>query len=257
VEAVAQDLVHAALDNGTTDNVTVVVAEASPGTGGPSGPESGHPTIVGAAAAQPRRGGMLGRALFRRQSDTGELEAIAEQPLDPEELRYLPRAPRRHAGLRRAVFLLVPLLLVVAALVGAYTWTQHQYHVSNDGEFVAIYKGVQMDLPGVDLSSVHETDTLKVADLPEFNQQQVRDGIVADSYADAQRIVGNLQEQLQEKCDAAKAAQQAEKKRQQQLQAKKDSNKKKKQQSGQSGGARNSARNSNTTELPSGCEDLP
>jgi protein phosphatase len=199
VESAARDLVHAALDNGTTDNVTVVVAEVSPSSEVPA--DAAHPAIVGAAAAQPRRGGMLGRALFRgRQSDTGELEAVDEEPLDPEELRYLPRPPRRHAGVRRALLVLVPLLLLVGALVGAYTWTQNQYYVSDDGGFVAIYQGVQLDLPGVDLSSVHETDTLKLADLPEFNQEQVRDGIVASSYSDAQRIVQNLRDQVKPEC---------------------------------------------------------
>jgi serine/threonine protein phosphatase PrpC len=248
VEAAARDLVHAALDNGTTDNVTVVVAEVAPSVESPT--EAVHPAIVGAAAAQPRRGGMLGRALFRRQSDTGELEAVDAEPLDPEELRYLPRPPRRHAGVRRALLVLVPLLLVVGALVGAYTWTQNQYYVADDGGFVAIYQGVQLDLPGIDLSSVHETDTLKLADLPEFNQEQVRDGIVASSYSDAQRIVQNLRDQLQEKCDAARAAQEAERKRQQQ--AKKDSRNNKKQSARDGAAAAGT-----TTELPSGCEDLP
>ena len=60
-----------------------------------------------------------------------------------------------------------------------------------EGELVYAF-----DLPGVTLSSVYETDTLKVADLPEFDQEQVRGGIVADDYSDAKRIVGNLQEQV-------------------------------------------------------------
>jgi len=206
VNSAAHGLVRAALDNGTTDNVTVVVAEVLPDerVADETSEEKGA-VIVGAAAAQPRRGGMLSRALSRRQSDTGELEPVPAEPTDPEELRYLPRAPRRHAGVRRFLLILVPLLLVVGALAGAYAWTQNQYYVSDDGEFVAIYQGVQVDLPALSLSSVYQTDTLKVADLPEFNQEQVHEGIVADSYDDAQRIVVNLQEQVPE-CPPAEPA---------------------------------------------------
>ena len=85
-------LVQAALDNGTTDNVTVIVAEVVPSDAeARDRRRRDRPDAVGAAAAQPRRGGMLGRALFRRQSDTGELEAVdRSEPLDPEELRYAP-----------------------------------------------------------------------------------------------------------------------------------------------------------------------
>ena len=72
---------------------------------------------------------------------------------------------------------------------------QQQYYVAADGPQVAIYRGVQVDLPGLDLSSPYEVDDLKVEELPPFNQQQVEDGIVADDLEDAQRILENLVEQ--------------------------------------------------------------
>jgi protein phosphatase len=117
VDSAALDLVQTALDNGTTDNVTVVVAEVVPaGTvddGDTSAAAVTGPMLVGAAADQPRRGGMLSRTLFRHRSqDTGELEPVAAEPVDPEELRYAPRAPRRRAGLRRLLLVLVVLLLL-------------------------------------------------------------------------------------------------------------------------------------------------
>ena len=92
------------------------------------------------------------------------------------------------------------LVLVAAVLTGGYVWTQHQYYVKADGPQVAIYKGVQMDIPGLDLSSTYEVDDLKVEELPPFNQQQVEDGIVADDLEDARRIVDNLAD---EAADAA------------------------------------------------------
>jgi PPM family protein phosphatase len=197
VDAAALGLVQAALDGGTTDNVTVVVAEAVP-TELADDPQTSAaaavgPMLVGAAAAQPRRGGALGRALFRhRQSDTGELEPVAAEPVDPEEVRYAPRPPRRRLALRRTLLVLLPLLVVVGAAGAAYAWSQNQYYVAEDGSQVAIYKGVQMDLPGIDLSHPYRTASLRVSDLSPFNQQQVADGIVAHSLQDAQRILDDL-----------------------------------------------------------------
>ena len=109
----AVELVRAALEAGSTDNVTCVVADVVEGEA-PAEPRA--PVLVGAAAdLKRRRGGAMG-GLFRghRSGDTGELEpitaeipddvpfAISSDPIDPEEARYAPRPPRRftvaHAG---------------------------------------------------------------------------------------------------------------------------------------------------------------
>jgi serine/threonine protein phosphatase PrpC len=211
IDAVALDLVQAALDNGTTDNVTVVVAEAVPvGTVDDSDTSAAMttgPMLVGAAADQPRRGGMLSRALFRnRQQDTGELDPVtggsADQPVDPEELRYAPRPPRRRAGLRRLLLGLLALLVLVGVTGAAYAWSQQQYYVAADGPQVAIFKGVQVDLPGVELSRPYEVDDLRVEDLPAFRQEEMADGKVADDLEDARRIVSELTEEAEAEADA-------------------------------------------------------
>jgi protein phosphatase len=200
VDSASVALVTASLDAGSTDNVTVIVAEVA-AAGGLDDPETSAasavgPMLVGAAAAQPRRGGVLSRGRFRnRQGDTGELDPVDDTEVDPEELRYAPQPPHRRTGLRRLLIGLALLLLVVGGLGGAYAWSQQQYYVSADGPQVAIFRGVQVDLPGIDLSSPYEVDDLKVEELPPFNQQQVEDGIVADDLDDAQRIVENLVEQ--------------------------------------------------------------
>lgn len=208
VDSAAVALVQGALDGGTTDNVTVIVAEVTPAGGAPDDPETSAaaavgPMLVGAAAAQPRRGGVLGRVLSRRHGDTGELDPVPDPPVDPEELRYAPRPPHRRAGLRRLLVVAALLALVVAVLTGGYLWSQQQYYVANDGPQVAIFRGVQMDLPGIELSKPYEVDDLKVDDLPPFNQRQVEDGIVADDLEDARRIVENLNEQAGERDDSS------------------------------------------------------
>ena len=200
VDSAAVALVQASLDGGSTDNVTVVVAEATPADGAADDPETSAaaavgPMLVGAAASQPRRGGKLGRVLSgRRHGDTGELDPVPAEPGDPEELRYAPRPPHRRAGLRKGLAVLTLLAVVAAVLAGGYYWSQQQYYVADDGPQVAIYKGVQLDLPWIELSSTYEVDDLKVSDLSPFNQQKVEEGIVADDLEDARRIVETLNE---------------------------------------------------------------
>jgi PPM family protein phosphatase len=202
VDYAALSLVQRALDNGTTDNVTVIVAEVvaagttdDPGT---SAALATGPMLVGAAAEQPRRGmwgGGMGRALFRgRQHDTGELDPVPveEEPVDPEALRYAPRAPRRRTLWRRLLYVVLPLLLVAGVLVGGYRWSQDQYYVAADGPQVAIYRGVQLDLPGVDLSSVYEAKSLQVDELRPADQDTLADGIEARSLSHAEQIVEEL-----------------------------------------------------------------
>jgi protein phosphatase len=207
VDSAALALVQAALDGGTTDNVTVVVAEVVDGATvddpDTSAAVATGPMLVGAAASQPRRGGLLSRAISRhRQGDTGELEPVVDEPVDPEELRYAPRPPRRRAALTRILLVLAVVLVLALVLAGAYSWSQRQYYVAADGPYVAIYKGVQTDLPGIDLSSVHEaSDGLEVETLSSFNQAKVADGIVADSLEDARRIVEDLADQAEDRAD--------------------------------------------------------
>ncbi len=226
VDSAALTLVQAALDGGSTDNVTVVVAEVVTADA-PDDPDlaaaTTGPMLVGAAAAQPRRGagsgaGGAGRGMFRRQSDTDEIDpvpdALSTEPVDPEELRYAPRPPRRFLAVRRLALVLVPLILLAGGIVFGYIWSQNQYYVAAAGDRVAIYQGVQMDLPLVSLSSVHQDSDVVVAELPCFDQEQVQAGIVAGDLTAAERIVTNLEERAarqreQAEADARREARQA------------------------------------------------
>ena len=196
----AVSLVTGSLDAGSSDNVTVVVADvvdddvvddvetnASAATG---------PMLVGAAAEAPRRRSSgAGSAAAAPISDTGELEPVpGEQHLDPEEARYAPREPRRFTWARRIALLTVLALLVAVIAFASYQWTQKQYYVASNGTTVAIFRGVDADLPGVRLHRVQEASTLTLAALPEYNARQVEDGISASSLADAHRILAQLRQ---------------------------------------------------------------
>jgi PPM family protein phosphatase len=194
VDYAVVELVRASLEAGSSDNVTCVVAdvvEAGSGEG-----RTGA-LVVGAAADQSRRNG---KSFFRghRGGDTGEIDPVPDDApagatvTDPEELRYAPREPRRGRWVRRiAALVVLALVLAVAAVLG-YRWTQQQYYVSASGGKVAIFRGVQADIPGVTLTKVVETTDVTVAALPDFSAGSVKAGIGAKSLPDARRIVGNL-----------------------------------------------------------------
>lgn len=203
VDYAVVELIRASLDAGSSDNVTCVVADVVGGDAVADDPDTvaataTGPMLVGAAAEQPRRAGATSKSFFRghRGGDTGELEPVPAEDqdidVDPEELRYAPRPPRRFVWLRRIALLAVLVLVVGLAGSGAYAWTQRQYYVSTDGDRVAIYQGLDADLPGLTLSELHETSEITLASLPEYRAAQVRDGISADDLEDARRIVHNI-----------------------------------------------------------------
>ena len=73
--------------------------------------------------------------------------------------------------------------------VVAWSWSQHQYFVGEQDGVVTIYRGVNADVPGIDLSHPYETSNVRVDQLSTFNAGQVQQGIGASSLYDAERTV--------------------------------------------------------------------
>ncbi|MGH3499089.1 MAG: PP2C family protein-serine/threonine phosphatase [Nocardioidaceae bacterium] len=201
IDDACANLVRVALTSGSTDNVTVVIGEivdgsATTGTDGAAPPLAAvddAPMVVGSAAEpmSPARG----------PHDTSSQQPVVddETSVDPEELRYAPRAPRRFRWLVRASVLIVLLIVAGIGATLGYNWTQQQYYVGTYAGQVTIYKGVSQDVPGITLHSVFEQTALTVEALPSYNQQQVTSGIDADNLTDARVIVNRLQA-LADKC---------------------------------------------------------
>src|SRR5215203_7136591 len=199
----AVELVRASLEAGSTDNVTCIVADVVPAT---EDDESPAPMIVG-SAAELRRKPRGGTSFFRghRAGDTGELEPVAAEipddlppgipfaiDTDPEAARYAPREPRRLSWLRRLLALLGLLGLAWMVTAAAWSWSQHQYYVGEQDGVVTIFRGVQADLPGLDLSHAYETSNVQVDLLDTYSARSVEDGIGASSLDDAERTVQRL-----------------------------------------------------------------
>ncbi|MGZ0149763.1 PP2C family protein-serine/threonine phosphatase [Kribbella sp. WER1] len=201
-DSVVVELITHALEAGSNDNVTCVVADVVE-----TEPASGiQPQLVGAAAE-------LAQGSTGRGEPTVAVGVASEggggggggSTVDPEELRYAPRPPKRFLWPRRIAVLVVVLAVIVGGAWFAYSWTQKQYYVGSDGDYVAIFKGVEADLPGLSLSKVYERQSLQVDKLPTYSREQVEGNIQADNLAGARSIVAQL-EQTAAQC-AAKAKQ--------------------------------------------------
>jgi protein phosphatase len=183
-------LVRASLEAGSSDNVTVVVAEVREGSGDGAGGEDAG-IVVGAAATSPHR-----RLTSEETGNLteGDLAALEDEELgvDPEELRYAPRPPRRRPWLRRLALVGVLVLLLGLGAGAVYSWSQDQYYVSDDRGDVVIFKGVKAEVPGVRTHRVAERTELLVDDLESYDAGRVRSGISADGLEDARRIVADL-----------------------------------------------------------------
>lgn len=192
IDFAATELIRLALEGGGYDNVTVVIAEMveidAPADEALSS-ANGQPQLVGAAAGQPRP--RTGQAV-----GTGHVEGtdddLPAKPLDPEEVRYMPRPPSSRRWLRWTLG-----ILVLAAILGGigkvtYDWSQKQYFVATDNGMVTIFRGVQAEIPGIKLQHIDTVTSIDVSTLPEYRKKQVEAGIEASSRADAQDIVANL-----------------------------------------------------------------
>ena len=128
LEEAADHLVRAALEAGSSDNVTVVIADVHDGEATP-----GPAAVVGAAAALPHRNLASDSTGNLAESDLAGLGEADVPDVDPEELRYAPRPPRRFGWARRLAVVGVLALLLAVGAGALYSWSQGQYYVSDDG----------------------------------------------------------------------------------------------------------------------------
>ncbi|HEY3529916.1 MAG TPA: protein phosphatase 2C domain-containing protein [Nocardioides sp.] len=198
----AVELVRASLEAGSTDNVTCIVADVLPA----DGTEPPAPMVVGSAAELKRRP-RTGTSFFRghRSGDTGEMEPVAAEIIDdlppgvpfaidtdPEAARYAPRAPRHRPWLRRGLLLLGLIGIAWMAAAAGWSYSQHQYYVGEQDGVVTIFRGVQADVPGIQLSHAYETTNVKVSQLDPYSARSVESGIGAGSLDEAERTVQHL-----------------------------------------------------------------
>ncbi len=180
-------LIQLALRGGGPDNITVIVADVTdediveqrPVVGGAAARDRGmSPSVDGSTPAS------RASALAAPRSATPE-PAVAEEDND---------RPRRHP-VRTTVLLVILLGILGGGLWYGWHITQSQYYVgaTPDGA-VVIYQGVPGQIAGVHLSKVYSipASPVSLSDLTKVAQDRVKEGISADSAAEAQRKLREL-----------------------------------------------------------------
>jgi serine/threonine protein phosphatase PrpC len=200
VDACADRLLQLALRAGSTDNVTVVVADVVDVDALPDGGAPGTGAQVVGSAAIDRDAptsaadGPAARAAALMASASAGASATADGAASPEadaegttdgdgddDVRP-GRAPRRWVTV-------VAILLVVAglgvALWAGYRWTQTQYYVGVADGQVAVFRGIPESAGPVTLSTPVELTGTRVDDLPGYVVDRLETTIPAQSLDDA------------------------------------------------------------------------
>ncbi|MFE5290903.1 Stp1/IreP family PP2C-type Ser/Thr phosphatase [Isoptericola sp. NPDC056618] len=195
-------LITLSMTAGSTDNITVVVADVvedgddPAAEGATAAPVEGAtvPQVVGAAAT-----GELPAVLQTPADDPDDDPAPTEQgasddPDDPEDDDADDDArPAR----KRRPWITVLVVLVVLGGVGyglwrAYGWTQEQYYVGvADGE-VAVFQGIPASAGPLTLSTPVELTGTPVSDLPDYWADRLDGSIRASSEAEARERADRL-----------------------------------------------------------------
>ena len=169
----------------------------------------------------------------RTTPDTGEIPVVQKQdgnysadPNDPEVARAIhqeqldqkkqARTKRFHGRVAAVITAVVVLVALCGGAWGAYAWSQNQYYLAADEGKVAIYQGVPTNIFGLQLSHPIEQTSMHISELPEQWRNQLKQGIPADSYSDAQAHVDLIEDQfnqMQQEQEAKKKAAEEERKR--------------------------------------------
>ena len=149
----------------------------------------------------------------RTTPDTGEIPVVQKQdgnysadPNDPEVARAIhqeqldqkkqARTKRFHGRVAAVITAVVVLVALCGGAWGAYAWSQNQYYLAADEGKVAIYQGVPTNIFGLQLSHPIERTSMHISELPEQWRNQLKQGIPADSYSDAQAHVDLIEDQF-------------------------------------------------------------
>ncbi|MDT0274375.1 PP2C family protein-serine/threonine phosphatase [Blastococcus goldschmidtiae] len=196
-QATADRLIELALRSGGPDNITVIVADVvdDDGRGVPM-----EPVVDGAA------GDHIGQRQVDATSAAGR--AALADPTPPPPPQPAPPTGGGPSARRRPLRLLlgagILLAVLAAAAIGTYVWALQHWFVGVDEEQgqeqVAVFRGLDVSLLGLDLFRVDQAAGLPVTDLTPAARNRVQGGITADDADHAERIVSALRDQRLQLC---------------------------------------------------------
>ena len=198
-QAACDRLIDAANKAGGDDNITAIVLDFEEGSGESSGvvaSEAGSSDNGATAVSTEGRSSEAATAAGLPedgQSATRSVPVVKEAG-GPEER---PRRPRKRWR-RVALWVGVVVVVIVAALIGARAYIGHQWYVGDENGKVAIYNGIPTKVAGFHLSHVEQTTSLDARQAERLQPwSDLKDGITANSFSDAQTIVEQIRRDLQ------------------------------------------------------------
>ncbi|WP_407319948.1 Stp1/IreP family PP2C-type Ser/Thr phosphatase [Isoptericola halotolerans] len=188
-EEAADLLVTLAMTAGSTDNITVVVADVVDPDEDDADPPTTSTQVVGAAAAE------MAPELARPAPETpadGPRDDDEEDDEDEDDGDARPRRRRPWIGV------LVTLLVLGGLGYGAwwaYGWTQEQFYVGVADGQVAVYQGIPQSAGPLELSEPVELTGTPVDELPAYWSERLDGTIRASSQAEARERADSLIDQ--------------------------------------------------------------
>jgi protein phosphatase len=214
-----QQLIELALRGGGPDNITCIVADVLDVDGNDTlaGQLNDTPVVVGAVAENQMqlgdtramqtpagRAAGLGRpaAPPQAQSPSGSFGpagsgggfggGMPDDTFDMYNGEDFVKSPGRK-WFKRSLYLALALIVVGGGLYGGYRWTQTQYYVGANADHVALYRGVDQDLPWVSLSKIEKDHPdIKLKYLPDFQAKEVKEALPASDLAQAREKIEKL-----------------------------------------------------------------
>jgi protein phosphatase len=164
-------LIEKALEHGAPDNVTVVVADVVSET-------SNNSQVVIGAAAEPRNRIKLPGLEFPTDI----------HPFITSEFPAL----KTLSSFRSIKWIISSAVLAALLFLGTSNWISKQFYVSNLGDNLAIFQGINASLGPISFSSAVQSFNLEVVVLTQEDQETLLNGISAESLTEARFIVRRL-----------------------------------------------------------------
>jgi serine/threonine protein phosphatase PrpC len=201
-DAVLQ-LVELAIKGGGPDNITCIVADVVDSATAPR-PPSNVSVVAGAASngstpTQLRTNSPAGRAHVLTQTTPQAAIVVAHDdpaPVASESALDEGIRPRRRWPIVTSLVALL-LIVIVGGGYGGWRYTQDQYYVGTSDGKIAIFRGINEAVAGINLSHVYQRTAIPLSGVPTIDLQSIQGTIPATSLADAQRIVGNIRSDYQ------------------------------------------------------------
>ncbi len=199
----ANRLIELALRSGGPDNITCVVADViDDSRDGDTGMID--PVIDGAA------GDNVGQRDIDPVSSAGRAALAApEKPAARVAARAVATPPPRRRT-RVVLGVLAAVVILAAAAGGLWAYVMSQYFVGvlggdTDSQHVAIFRGVNAELVGLDFYRLQEETAIAVGDLNSAARSSVLDGIPAGDLGAARGILDNLRDARLPLCQSSAA----------------------------------------------------